>query len=92
MAIFAAFVLFAVVVLFIRLSIRMRRKGGSFTAMMYGATYEFYNQAHRAAIAEVVEQKAEKKQKEQDTGDRVRGSCDSFDDEKTRPPQADVDR
>ncbi|MBN2356547.1 hypothetical protein JXO59_10560 [candidate division KSB1 bacterium] len=67
--IFAALVLCAVMVLFIRLSIRMRRKGGSLTSMMYGATYEFYNQAHRAGIKEVVESRTDKKKKEQEAGD-----------------------
>jgi len=37
--------------------------------MMYGATYEFYNQDHRKGIQEVVEQKVEKKKKEQGSGE-----------------------
>lgn len=55
--------------IFIRISVRLRRKGGSLTSVLFGATYEFYNKDKRHAVKEVVELKAEKKKKEQDSDD-----------------------
>ncbi len=72
-----AAVLAAVIFLFLRISIRMRRRGGSLTSVMYGATYEFYGKDKRQAIREVLEQKAEKKRKDQDSGDSLEAKDDS---------------
>ena len=37
------FVLIAVVVIFIRFALRIRRNGGSLTTTVFAATYDFYN-------------------------------------------------
>jgi|GEM_PF-745563 len=66
-----AVILAVVIFFFLRISIRIRKRGGSLTSIMYGATYEFYGQDKRQAIKEVVEQKAEKKRKDQDSGDSM---------------------
>ena len=37
------FVLIAVVVIFVRVALRIRRNGGSLTTTVFAATYDFYN-------------------------------------------------
>jgi hypothetical protein len=52
------------VFVFVRISMKVRRHGGSMTTLMYGATDEFYNKENKKAIEYVVEQKAGKKTKD----------------------------
>jgi hypothetical protein len=59
------FVLIAVVVIFIRVALRIRRNGGSLTTTVFAATYDFYNKDKRKAIEVISEQKAGKKMEEQ---------------------------
>ena len=61
------FVLIAVVVIFIRVALRIRRNGGSLTTTVFAATYDFYNKDKRKAIEVISEQKAGKKMEEQAT-------------------------
>lgn len=66
--------LIGVIYLFIRIALRLRRRGGSLTSVLFGATYEFYSQEKRKAVQQVVEQKAQKKRKEQ--GDKAPDAAD----------------
>lgn len=59
------FVLIAVVVIFVRVALRIRRNGGSLTTTVFAATYDFYNKDKRKAIEVISEQKAGKKMEEQ---------------------------
>ena len=61
------FVLIAVVVIFVRVALRIRRNGGSLTTTVFAATYDFYNKDKRKAIEVISEQKAGKKMEEQAT-------------------------
>jgi len=61
--ILAAFILFA------RISARLRKRGGSLTSVLLGATYEFHNEDRRKAAEVIVEERSDKKQREQDSGD-----------------------
>jgi hypothetical protein len=58
-----------VVFAFIRIAFKIRRGGGSFTTLMYGATDEFYNKEKKKAIEYVAEQKAGKKMTEETSGE-----------------------
>ena len=58
-----------VIIVFLRVSGRMRKRGGSFTSLLLGATYELHGRDRREAIEVIVEQKAEKKQTEPESGD-----------------------
>ncbi len=62
-------ILAAVVLVFIRIAVKIRRGGGSMTTLMYGATDAFYDKDKRKAIEYVAEQKANKKMAEQTSGD-----------------------
>jgi hypothetical protein len=64
-----AAILLLVVIVFLRVSRRMRKRGGSLTSVLLGATYELHGKDRREAIEVIVEQKAEKKQKEPGSGD-----------------------
>ena len=61
------FVLIAVIVIFVRVALRIRRNGGSLTTTVFAATYDFYNKNKRKAIEVISEQKAGKKMEEQAT-------------------------
>ena len=61
------FMLIAVVVIFVRVALRIRRNGGSLTTTVFAATYDFYNKDKRKAIEVISEQKAGKKMEEQAT-------------------------
>jgi len=58
--IFLVIVLLAVIIIFIRVSLRIRRRGGSLTMPMFAATYEMYDKEKRGAIEQIVEQKVKK--------------------------------
>ncbi len=57
--------LLAVIAVFIRIAIRLRKYGGSLTTTMFAATYEFLNKDKREAVEVIVETKANKKMEEQ---------------------------
>ena len=67
--IFLIALLAAVIFLFIRIALKIRRNGGSLTTMMFGATYEFLNKDKREAVEQIVEVKASKKMEEQSTNE-----------------------
>ncbi|NIA31920.1 MAG: hypothetical protein GWP06_18670 [Actinobacteria bacterium] len=56
-------------IFFVKTSIMLRKRGGSMTSVLFGATDAFYNREQRKAVIEVVEQKSDKKRKEQESGD-----------------------
>lgn len=58
----------AVIFIFVRVSMRVRKYGGSMTTTMHAATYEFLSKDNRAAIEQIVEVKANKKMKEKESG------------------------
>ena len=60
-----AIVLIVVILVFIRISLYVRKHGGSLTTIMFASTYEFYNKDKRAAIEQIVEVNANKKMEEQ---------------------------
>jgi hypothetical protein len=66
---FVIIILAAVIFVFIRIAVKIRRGGGSFTTLMYGATDEFYNKDKKKAIEQVIEQKAGKKMTEDTSGE-----------------------
>ena len=45
----------AVIFVFVRISLTVRKKGGTLSTIMYAATYEFYNSEKRKAIHELVQ-------------------------------------
>ena len=61
----AIFLLTAAIYLFICISGKLRKGGGSLTTTMLGATDLFYDNEKKNAIRQIVEMKAGKKQKEQ---------------------------
>jgi hypothetical protein len=66
--IFLALILIALIILFVRIALRIRKNGGSITTTFFAATYEFYHKEKRAAIEHIVEVKAHKKMEEQSSG------------------------
>jgi hypothetical protein len=62
-------ILILVTFIFLRISRRMRKRGGSFTSLLLGSTYELHGRDRREAIEVIVEQKAGKKQEEPESGD-----------------------
>jgi len=62
-------IIIMVTIVFLRISLRMRKRGGSFTSILLGSTYELHGKDRREAIEVIVEQKAGKKQKEPGSGD-----------------------
>jgi hypothetical protein len=64
------FVLIAVVVIFVRVALRIRRNGGSLTTTVFAVTYDFYNKDKRKAIEVISEQKTGKKMEEQASDQR----------------------
>jgi hypothetical protein len=67
--ILVAVLILIVIIVFIRIAIRLRNKGGSLTTTMYASTYEFLDKDKREAIEHIVEVKANKKMKEEDSGE-----------------------
>ena len=57
------FIMLAIII-FIHVSNKLRKGGGSLTTLMLGATDLFYNKEKRAAVSQIVEMKSEKKQTE----------------------------
>jgi predicted Holliday junction resolvase-like endonuclease len=60
--------LIAIIYVFIRIAINLRKYGGSLTTTMFASTYEFLNEDKREAVEEVVEMKANKKLEEESSG------------------------
>ncbi|OGU76342.1 MAG: hypothetical protein A2V93_06345 [Ignavibacteria bacterium RBG_16_34_14] len=60
-------VIIAVIIIFLRIAINLRKYGGSLTTIMFAATYEFLNKDKREAVEEIVEMKANKKMEEEST-------------------------
>jgi len=67
--VFAGLLLAAVIFLFVKISLRIRKHGGSMTTSMFAATYEFLDKDKREAVEEVVERKAKKKMDEEKSGE-----------------------
>ena len=64
LSIVLAFVLIILVILiFIRITLRVRKYGGSLTTTMFASTYEFLSKDKREAVEEIVEANANKKWK-----------------------------
>ena len=61
----AIFLLTAAIYLFICISGKLRKGGGSLTTTMLGATDLFYDKEKKNAVSQIVEMKAEKKREEQ---------------------------
>lgn len=59
----------AVVYIFIRIAVKLRRYGGSMTTTLFASTYEFLNKDKQKAVEEIVETKANKKLEEQKSGE-----------------------
>lgn len=59
-----AVILAAVIFIFIRIALRIRKHGGSMTTIMHASTYEFLSKDYREAVEEIVERKASKKMEE----------------------------
>jgi len=62
-------VVLLVMAVFLRISRRMRKRGGSFTSILLGSTYELHGKDRREAIEVIVEEKAGKKREETESGD-----------------------
>lgn len=58
-------VIVGVMYIFLRISLRIRKHGGSLTTTMFASTYEFLNKDKREAVEEIVEMKANKKLEEE---------------------------
>jgi hypothetical protein len=67
----AIILLLAVVFIFIRIALRIRRSGGSMTTLMHGAADGLYNKDKGKAIEYTTEQKAGKKMNEQSSGEDI---------------------
>lgn len=52
------------IAVFVMIGILLRRRGGSLTSTIFGATYDFYFEDKRKAIKMIVEKKADKKLEE----------------------------
>ncbi|VAX18874.1 hypothetical protein MNBD_IGNAVI01-753 [hydrothermal vent metagenome] len=63
--IFMAVVFIAVIYVFVRISMRVRKHSGSMLTTMHASTYEFLSKDAREAVEEVVEMKANKKMEEE---------------------------
>ena len=61
--------LIAVIYVFIRIAVRLRKYGGSMTTTLFASTYEFLNKDKQKAVEEIVETKANKKLEEQKSGE-----------------------
>lgn len=53
--------------IFVRIALRIRKRGGSLTTTMFASTYDFLNKDKREAVEEIVELKANKKMEEEST-------------------------
>lgn len=58
----------AVIYIFIKISMRARKQGGSMTTTMHAATHDLLDKDKQAAAEEVIERKADKKFDEEDSG------------------------
>jgi hypothetical protein len=67
--IFAFLLLLLAILVFVKISMRVRKSGGSLMTTMHGATYEFLNKDKREAIEQIVEIKANKKMDDEDFGE-----------------------
>ena len=67
--ILALSILFLLIFTFIRLSMRIRRGGGSMMTIMSGATDSFLDKEKKKAVEMIVEQNAGKKMDEQQSGE-----------------------
>lgn len=56
-----------VTILFLRVSIRMRKKGGSLTSVVLGSTHALHGQDRRKALEIILEKNAGQKVEEQDS-------------------------
>ena len=65
----AAGILLLAICLFVRISRRLRKKGGSMATVMLGATDAFYHRDKKKAIEVIVERNAGKKMEEQSSSD-----------------------
>ncbi len=65
---FVTILFFVVIIGFVKISIRIRKHGGSMTTTMHAATYELLSKDNRVAIEQVAEVKANKKMEEQESG------------------------
>lgn len=65
----AAGILLLAIYLFVRISRRLRKKGGSMATVMLGATDAFYHRDKKKAIEVIVERNAGKKMEEQSSSD-----------------------
>ena len=72
----AFLLLLAVVLIFIRIAVKVRRGGGSMTTLMHGASDGFYNKDKKKAIEYTTEQKAGKKMSEQSSGEDINRNKD----------------
>jgi len=63
--IFVVFILIAIIYIFIKIAMRLRKYGGSMSTTMHAATYEFLSKNMRESVEEVVEMKANKKLEEE---------------------------
>jgi hypothetical protein len=61
----AFFVLIAAIFIFIHISRKLRKGGGSLTTTMLGATDLFYDKEKKNAVSQILEMKTGKKQEEQ---------------------------
>jgi len=61
---FAVFALVFAVVVFIYISKKLRKGGGSLTTNMLGSTYLFYDKERKKAVDVILEKKAGKKMEE----------------------------
>ena len=66
--ILVALLLIIVSFAFVRITIRIRKFGGSMTTTLLGSTYDFMNKDKREATEEVLERKADKKFEEESIG------------------------
>ena len=62
------FLILLVLILLVRISSRLRKRGGSLTSILFGSTFEFYNKDRQKAAEVIVEERSGKKQKEQHSG------------------------
>lgn len=63
--VFAVLVLFISVLIFVHISRKLRKGGGSLTTTMLGSTDLFYDKEKKNAVRQIIEMKAGTKQEEQ---------------------------
>ena len=60
-------VLIVIIILFVRVTLRIRKYGGSLTTTMISSMYDFSNKDKRNAIEQIIETRANKKMEEEST-------------------------